>query len=166
MTNADPLGPRRRAALERTDSLPPHLREVVHELGLPIVEAFLAVGVHQPNHMRHIARLFWTAASGQQNRTDGIRSHLDVMLLRNNGAPTSAALARLLHDQNLALLTRTPTARMVQASLEEHHRHGYLTPERKHFVRLRAALEEGARELWPDVFQPRPTTPPHQEPAA
>lgn len=148
------LSRQRLNALLRTDSLPADVRAMVHEVGLPIVEAFLQVGVTEARHMRHIARLFWSAAHGQDNARVGARANLDVMLRQSGGAPHSAALARLMASMQLVIVASHPTPRMVQASIAETGRHGLLSKEQKHHVRLAAAMKEGAAELWPDVFAP------------
>ena len=146
------IGRLRLAALDRMDALPRDLREVAHEIGLPIVEAFMQAGVAKASSMRHIARMFWTNANGQHESRTGAATHLDVMLARSGGCPNSDALASLLSSVGVALVSVAPTARMVRASIEEIGNHGIVSKERKHCLRLKAAIAEGRREMWPRVF--------------
>lgn len=152
MRAEDTIGRLRLSALDRMDALPRDLREVAHEIGLPIVEAFLQAGVTKPGAMRNIAMMFWCGAHGQPENRVGAKRHLDVMLLQAGGAPNAAALARLLMQNQIALLPIHPSARMVQASMDEVGRHGIISKAEKHRLRIKAALAEGAAEMWPEVF--------------
>jgi len=44
----------RQFRMMRVDAMPKPLRDLVHEYGLTIVDAFLAVGVSKPKHIRHV----------------------------------------------------------------------------------------------------------------
>lgn len=146
------IGARRLQALDRTDAMRPELRAVVHEIGLPIVEQFITAGVRDPAQMRAIARMFWTASSGQENGKVGVMKHLDVMVARAGGVPNSDALAVLLASSNMVILPMRPSRDMVRASITELAYHGTVSHEEKHRLRLTAAIAWGAKEYWPRVF--------------
>lgn len=144
---------RTQRSLDRVDAMAGPLRACVHDFGLPIVEAFIHAGVTSPGAIRNIVGLCWSgAAATPSNGRRGIAAHIDALLLREGGAPHADALAALLRHSACAILPITATAAMVKASMAETDRHGTLSRERKHMVRLNAALRAGAAEAWPRVW--------------
>jgi hypothetical protein len=53
-SNQQWIDDKRRARMDRIDSLPPEVREIVHEYGSTVVNALIECGVSKPRHMRHI----------------------------------------------------------------------------------------------------------------
>jgi len=149
----DLIGSRRREALDRVDMMPPALRQCVHEFGLPIVEAFIQAGVTSPGAIRNIVRMCWVSAQGTGSEgRGGVERSIDAMLLREGGAPSALSLASLLRHMNSAILPMSPTDAMVDASIRETSRHGLMSKEMKHRVRLHAALRQAAHQHWPTLW--------------
>lgn len=144
---------RTQRSLDRVDAMPAPLRACVHDFGLPVVEAFIHAGVTDPRAIRNIVGLCWAGASATpSNGRRGFAAHIDALLLRTSGAPHADALAALLRHSACAILPMTATAAMVNASIAEVERHGNLSRERKHMVRINAALRAGAAEAWPRIW--------------
>lgn len=150
-----PLTGKRVRALGEVDAMPPALRACVHEFGLPIVQGFVDSGVSEPQRIRHLVLLCWTAAGaeGRGNGGGGFAPHIDALLVRNGGVTSADQLAALLRGMGAAMLPLGPSTVMVQASMAEVSKHGLLSKERKHELRLRAAMKAAARWHWPRVWR-------------
>lgn len=146
------LGGRRLDALARTDTMPPELRAVVHEIGLPLVNLFIECGVTEPRHIRALVGACWTNAQGHANRNGGMAAQVDAMLIRQGGAVTAGMLALLLRQMTAGIIPASPTPEMVQASIAETGKHGLMSKEEKHRVRLRAGIRAGFAQYWPGVW--------------
>ena len=134
------LGEKRRALLDRTDSLPPKLRECVHEFGLPIVTACMSHGVNDPAAIRSLVKEIWAGAR-QAGQKSGARNTLDWLLLRNGAGISAKTLCRTLEDNHLVIASVEPTKAMLEASMAAVSGGNVIcTKEEKHRRRLRAAL--------------------------
>lgn len=147
------LSAKRRAALDAVDHLPPELRALVHDFGWPLVQTFLACGVTKPGAIRHLITMCWQNAQGAgTERRRGMEAGIDAMLLREGGAPSAAVLAALLKGMGTAILPVNASDAMVRASIAETERHGLMSKEKKHRVRLLAAMRVSAAEHWPGLW--------------
>jgi len=54
---------KRAARMASVDALAPCLRDLVHEYGLHVVQAFLECGVKKPNHIRHLVEVVLNSLS-------------------------------------------------------------------------------------------------------
>lgn len=66
----DPYQIKREVRMSRVDAMPADVRAIVHEEGLTIVDAFLAVGVTKAKHMRHLISTIRQGSVEIGNRTD------------------------------------------------------------------------------------------------
>lgn len=126
---------------EALEALPEHLRPLVHEYGLPIVQACLMAGVTRPNIIHQLVREIWEGAraSRQNRQRSGV---LDWLLVQAGAEITSPELARALKMNNLQIVPAVPTARMINASLAEVSGFNQrVTKTEKHRLRLAAALK-------------------------
>lgn len=67
---------RRRARMDRIDLMSKDLRELVHDYGLNVVNAFLESGVTKPNRIRHLVETVLNEFSPTRgsNSSQGIRN--------------------------------------------------------------------------------------------
>lgn len=138
------LSAKRVSALETVDRMSPHLRECVHEFGLPIVSVLTKFGITDPRHIREIVREIWTGPR-QTGQRACIMGALDFALAR--GPVSSLALKRILADSSLAIVSMEPTRVMLDASMAAVTGFNVrVTREEKHRRRLRAALRAAAQE--------------------
>lgn len=136
------LGTRRLRALDETDHLPSHLKQSVHEFGLPIVSVLLKHGVDDPRHIREVVIECWRGARQTGQRTHALNA-VDFVLAQ--GPVSSVTLRRLLLDNNMVIAPIHPTRTMLDASMAEVSGFNVrCTREEKHRRRLIAALSTQA----------------------
>jgi hypothetical protein len=70
---------------------------------------------------------------------------------------SAKGLLRILWLHNMIIVPRDPTPAMVEASLDAVKTMGVVTREQKHRGRLSAALQAGAKRLWPHLFEEKPS---------
>ena len=71
---------RRVARMERVDAMPEDIRELVHEYGLTVVDAFLSCGVTKANRIRHLVETVldeFSPTRGSRS-SQGIRSAFGI----------------------------------------------------------------------------------------
>jgi hypothetical protein len=131
------------------------MRRCVHEYGLPIVDACLTAGVQEPRRIRQLVRDIWcgTRDTGNQKLVGhkGMIGRLEWVLAQNNSPIGAMTLLRILEQSDFYIVPRTPWACMVEASMNETRKHGLLTKQEKHRVRLIAAVKAAARFAWPHL---------------
>lgn len=138
------LSVRRFEALDAIDRMPHHLRECVHEFGLPIVTVLTKHGVKDPRHIREIVTSIWHGARQEGQRT-GAMNTLDVILARE--PLSSKALLRLLANSSMTIVPMFPTRVMLDASMAEVSNHDFrCTREEKHRLRLIAAIRAASEQ--------------------
>lgn len=140
------LSVKRQFALDRMDSMDSCHRELVHEFGLPIVDAFLKHGLTNPAAIREIMREVWGGArqQGQRVRTLGA---LDSLLINSGSSITARGLRRFLADNHHMIVSSEPTRAMIEASMSEVSDFSVrCTKEEKHRRRLRAAIRASSTE--------------------
>lgn len=109
------------ARMQRVDDMPAEMRELVHDFGLTIVDAFVQSGVTKPNRIRHLIATVMKGAQEIGDRTD---------------APRMGVI--------YALIPAQPTERMIAASMATVANHDVrVTKHEKHRLRLAAALKAG-----------------------
>ena len=57
MSDAAWVQARRAKRMARVDSYPPEIRELIHDYGLSVVQAFLDCGVREQRHIRHLVEV-------------------------------------------------------------------------------------------------------------
>lgn len=142
------------ARMARVDAMDPELREVVHDFGLTVVDAFLQQNIKSSRIIRH---LIWQVLRGSRevgNRSGMERPRLqpwpveaindELALLRL--PPVGERIASALIDHGKTLVPIEPSDRMVAASIAAldglTHR---VTKEVKHRLRLRRAIAEAMK---------------------
>jgi len=134
------IGEQRRKQLVIVDEMSPHLRQCVHEFGLPIVRACVMAGVDDPRMIRMLVKEIWNGAR-QLGQKSGARNTLDWLLAQAGAGISSKTLHRVLEDNHLVISSTEPTKAMLQASLAAVSGGNVIcTKEEKHRRRLRAAL--------------------------
>jgi hypothetical protein len=153
------LSPKILAGLDEVDAMPRGLRECVHEFGLETVRDFLARGVRKPDDIRFLVHSAWCGARGPWQRMKGdgsgssyVLRQLDWLLIQAGAQINAKALLRLLWGSAMVIITRDPSTHMLDASLHYTDTAGPLSKTSKHRGRLRAAIEAGAKNLWPFLF--------------
>jgi hypothetical protein len=135
-------------SLQRVDAMPKGLRECVHEFGLPIVEILTKFGIKNPAHIREVVMMIWQgprAGAGRQGAS--ALNTVDWVLSRSVGEVSIKGLLRTLHDGNLCIAPRDPTAAMIDASMNEVSSYNVVCTKReKHRRRLSAALRVAMEE--------------------
>jgi hypothetical protein len=73
------IGDRRRARMEKIDSLHPDLRVCVHDYGFTVVDAFMRLGVTKAKHVRHLVECVLDEFSPTRGScsAQGIRERVD-----------------------------------------------------------------------------------------
>jgi hypothetical protein len=136
----------RHRALETTDKLPPQLRSLVHEYGLPIITTCVKHGVTNPAKIRELVRDIWAGAR-QTQQNGSAHETLDWLLMQAGANISAKKLRRFLADNNLVICSAEPTRPMLNASMAEVSGHNFrCTREEKHRLRLRAALRSAMQE--------------------
>lgn len=144
--------------IETLDRAPPGLRDCVHEFGLSVVMAFVHCGITKPATIRHLVHVVHMGAREPGNKKNaGYSGHrgldrLDLMLMSYGTVPHARAIIGALRDCSLVPVPIDPTPRMVAASITALAGHPVVTYERKHQLRLRAAIRAGGRECWPFLY--------------
>lgn len=69
---------RQRKRMNRVDDMPPALRACVHDFGLTLVDQFIACGVTNPRHIRHLITACWQGSTEVGKRDFGWRSGFDT----------------------------------------------------------------------------------------
>lgn len=134
-------------ALDLTDQMPAHLRECVHEYGLPIVTVLMKHGITRSSAIREIVREIWAGAR-QTSQRRAPSSTLDWYFAQAGIELNTATLLRLLADQSLIIVPKNATVQMVEASLSTVCNHDMvITKRQKHKLRLDAALDAGSKHL-------------------
>lgn len=141
----------------------PALRQCVHEYGFAIVHAFMESGIKNPKHIHNLVREIWAGARqpNQRQRKDWdkkkrpslVLEHIDWILIQAGAEVSAATLVRVLWSHGMAIIPRSPSEPMVDASLNALEEVGYVTKRQKHTLRLRAAITAGIRRLWPHLFE-------------
>ena len=91
---------RRQRALDETDAMPSHLKQSVHEFGLPIVSVLVKHGIENPNHIREVVIECWRGARQTGQRTHAMNA-VDFVLAQ--GPVSSVTLRRLLLDNSMVI---------------------------------------------------------------
>jgi hypothetical protein len=134
-------------ALEETDRMPAHLRECVHEYGLPIVSVLMKHGITRASAIREIVREIWAGAR-QTSQRRAPSSTLDWYFVQAGVDMNTSTLLRLLSDQSLIIVPKNATVQMVEASMDTVSGHNLvITKRQKHKLRLDAALDAGSKHL-------------------
>lgn len=153
------LPPSSLTGLARTDVMPPALRACVHEFGFAIVEAFIAIGITDPRHIRHLVITCWLGARSPMDRSaasaPGMLNQLDGLLLLAECPVPAMTVVRVLFQSGHAILPLEASALMVDASIEATGEMGLVSKREKHRGRLRAALRAEAMRRWPHLFAER-----------
>lgn len=117
---------RRQKAVERMnriDALPADIRELIHEEGYTVVDAFLSLGVKKASQIRHL------------------------ILAVRRGSTDPAPRAKGGNDQqtrSMVIIPSEPTPAMINASMETVSGHDIeCSKYEKHQRRLRAAIKAG-----------------------
>lgn len=115
---------RRVKRMDRIDSMPKDMRELVHEHGLTVVDAFLACGVTKARHMRHLIK---TIKQGGY----------EIGRRGKNYMPEGWGVS-----YEMVMVPSEPTRRMVEASMAEVANFDIeCTKYEKHRRRLVAAIK-------------------------
>lgn len=131
---------RRERSFAQIEAMPLELRQCVYEYGLPIVTACLKHGVDRPTAIHELVREIWEGAR-QMNQRRVSGGTLDWILVQAGIDLNVLTLKRLLHNNNLAILSLEPTASMIEASMATVSGGGQIMTKReKHKRRLQAAL--------------------------
>lgn len=143
-------------SFDAIDKLSAGQRECVHEFGFAIVKACIDMGVSQPNRIRFLVHTIWSGARQPQQRMGkgpaGAVAKLDWLLLQQNCGVRAETLLRTLADNNFVFVPRTPTAAMIDASLDATNHMGVVSKREKHQNRLIAAIKAQMRSVWPGYF--------------
>ena len=128
---------------EVLDTMPSEIRELVHEFGPHLVRQFISRGV-RPSDVRYLIHEVWAGARGwgqapKRSLNRGGDRMLDAALAGGN-IMTAVQLRSFLGTNNQTIAPFMPTRAMVDASLAETQRHGVIGKERKHSLRIEAAL--------------------------
>lgn len=141
--------------LAKTDAMPAALRELVHEYGFSIVDAFLTCGVSNPRHIRHLISACWMGARAPLDRPglSGRLGTLDWLLIEAECPIPAKTLVRVLYQTGpYFIIDVEPNDIMIDASIAATGAMGLVSKREKHRGRLRAALRAGAMKLWPHLF--------------
>lgn len=131
---------RREHSFEITDNMPPQLRACVHEYGFAIVYVCLKHKISSPAAIHDLVREIWEGAR-QPSQRRAIAGTLDWVLLQAGAEINAARLRRVLLDNNLFIVPRNPTRRMLAASMATVSGFNQrVTKEEKHRLRLIAAI--------------------------
>lgn len=109
--------------MARIDSMPKEIRELIHEYGLTVVQAFLDLGVTRPTSIRHLIRQVQTGS---------------------NDPGTAIGGTGMIGGRAMCVMPREPTPAMIEASMATVSNHDVdVDKYEKHRLRLRAALKAG-----------------------
>lgn len=137
---------KRHRQLDEVDQMAADLRSCVHEFGLPIVSILVKHGIRKPAHVREVVHEIWSGAR-QSGQRGGGSNTLEWFLLQTGGAPSAAALQRVLTANGLMIVHTAPTKAMINASMATvTPADGPMTKQEKHKRRLFAALQAAASE--------------------
>ena len=148
-------------ALDEVDILPKDHKLFVHEFGYPIYQSMVEAGLRNVPVMRQLVNSIWTGARASKGKRNRVRSSgqsgnlqtLDWLLVQSGSDITAAQLVRFLWLRGLVILPIHPIPQMVNASVGTVRGGGRtVSDQQKHTLRLRAAQEAGARQLWPYLF--------------
>lgn len=140
------LSAKRQFSLDRVDSMNTSHRELVHEFGLSIVNAFIKHGITSPVVIREIMREVWGGAR-QAGQRVGTLGSLDSLLINSGSSLTASGLQWFLADNHHFIVSSEPSRAMIEASMSEVS--GFstrCTKEEKHRRRLRAAIRASSTE--------------------
>lgn len=113
------------ARMARLDALPKEIRELIHEHGLTVVQAFLDQGVTKAAGIRHLI---------QQVRTGSLEP----------GIGGGSGKGWVQSGRTMCVVPREPTPAMIDASMAEVSNHNVTVDKyEKHRLRLRAAIRIG-----------------------
>lgn len=144
--SAKVLGPRDKR-LHEADTMSPEMRACVHEYGLPIVLACKKAGVTEPKRIHELVREIWAGAREHSQRRSPA-STLEWYFMQAGIDLNASTLLRLLKNQNLIIVPDMATRPMIEASMATVAKHNLkVTKREKHYMRLNAALAEGAKHL-------------------
>lgn len=151
------LSVKTRRALSETDVMTPGLRQCVHEFGFAIVTACVESGVTEPAKIRHLVFEIWQGARHGQQKSNGQPgakplNFLDWVLTQAGAQINAARLLRVLWQQGFVIVPREPSPIMDTASMDAIKTLGLLTKQKKHHVRLRAAIMAATKHLWPHLL--------------
>lgn len=154
-------GSRRKKSLAVVDEMPAPLRRCVHEYGSPIVNVCVKFGVKSPRHIDEIVREIWDGARNPNTRMNArgeasaniIHDKLDWLLMQAGASTSAKTLVRFLWERGFVIVTREPGQAAIDASMSTVSNFDMrVTKERKHLLRLRAAIAAQAKALWPSLF--------------
>jgi hypothetical protein len=109
--------------------------------------------------IRRLVHVAWCGARGGANRSvrsDGgaspVLSHIDWHLIQSGSGIDGRRLLTVLKGHGMLIVPLEPSRSMLDASLHYTDTAGPLTKTSKHRGRLRAAIDAGAKSLWPFLF--------------
>lgn len=157
-----PISHKRMQALATVDAMAPEYRVLVHEFGLPIVQACLSAGVTRPSIIRHLVHEIWCGARQTSQRSTSeqfgpaggtkIAGHLDWLLLQKGTGINAYQLVRMLRAHNMIIVPLEPGKAMIEASIATVREHReIMTKHEKHRRRLHAALQAALYTMWPQL---------------
>lgn len=147
-------------SLEATDVMPRDLRECVHEFGPQIVGCLRQAGISDAKTIRIVVNQIWLGARSEYNRqgaspdrSSPVIDRLDWLLIQNSAQISARTLLQVLYHANMVIVPVQPSPAMVEASMATVSQHNISVDKpTKHAMRLKAAIEAGARKLWPHLF--------------
>jgi hypothetical protein len=155
--------PRTIRNLDALEQMPRALRECVHEFGSPIVNGLMQCGVIDPARIRLIVHTCWMGARQPNQRIGGTKNlrnqspvvdQLDWLLIQSGCGVSAATLLRVLWMNGMVIVPYQPSPSMIEASMATVSTFDQaVTKHEKHRQRLRAAIEAGARRLWPSLYR-------------
>lgn len=144
--------------MKEVDELPKELRELVYEHGFTIIKTLLDCGVKKPSHIKHIIYTIMEGSYEIGNRSEGTNRkniphaerYLSEFFMWFKLPPVAKqALAFLIHKGRI-IIPAEPSQKMIQASMDAVTPIALggevLTKEKKHKMRLRAALKAAIKE--------------------
>ena len=112
-----------KARMARIDAMPKEIRELIHEYGLTVVQAFLDLGITKPSSIRHLIK---TVLTGSMDPGTGIGG------------------VGMVSGRTMCMVPIEPTPAMIAASMATVANHDMIIDkEKKHLLRLRAAIKAG-----------------------
>jgi hypothetical protein len=140
------------AGLNRVDEMPPQLRACVHEFGLEIVSAFVQIGITEPRHIRHLVNVCWLGPRTTAQKTAGIESLINWLLVSSGSSMTAKTLVQALWRSQMVIVPVMLSENAIQASMNEvRFSDPKFTKHEKHRKRLLAAVRTAALHVWPHL---------------
>lgn len=150
---SDVISPRAQRSLDETDQMPPKLRQCVHDYGYAVVNQFRMAGVTNPAMIHQIMHEVWNGPRQPKQAANSVLSKMDALIMQAGEHISAAALVRFLWTNGLAIVPKEPSTHMVAASMAALDNDAWVSKERKHQLRLRAAIKAAAHRWWPHLAQ-------------